>query len=104
MQKEIILKKSSTFSCEVALFNNIDLKLESGFLLNNFQINYKTYGKLNSSKSNAILICHALTADQFISDSHPITKKDGLCTHMVGPGKPIDSNKCCPFSTSPMNR
>ena len=33
MQKEIILKKSSTFSCEVALFNNIDLKLESGFLM-----------------------------------------------------------------------
>ena len=93
MQKEIILKKSSTFPCEVAFFNNIDLKLESGFLLNNFQINYKTYGKLNSSKSNAILICHALTADQFISDSHPITKKDGWWAHMVGPGKPIDTNK-----------
>ena len=48
---------------------------------------------------NAIIICHALTADQFVSEKHPITNKDGWWSRMVGPDKPIDTNKyfviCC---------
>ena len=39
------------------------------------------------------MICHALTADQFVADEHPITKKDGWWQHMIGPNKPIDTNK-----------
>ena len=93
MKKEISIEKSSFYPCEVAKFNNIDLKLDSDHTLKNFQIHFKTYGNLNEDKSNAILICHALTADQFIADSHPITKKSGWWANMVGPGKNIDTNK-----------
>ena len=93
MKKIIEIKKSTIFPCEVAYFKNIDLKLESGYLLNQLQINFKTYGNLNADKSNAILICHALTADQFVANTHPITKKDGWWSSMVGPNKPIDTNK-----------
>ena len=78
MNKEIKIQKSPIFPCEVVLFDNTNLKLESGYVLKDFQIKFKTYGKLNTDKSNAILICHALTADQFVADSHPITKKKWL--------------------------
>ena len=93
MKKIMEIKKSTIFPCEVAYFKNIDLKLESGYLLNQLQINFKTYGNLNADKSNAILICHALTADQFVANTHPITKKDGWWSSMVGPNKPIDTHK-----------
>ena len=52
-----------------------DLLLDSGKSINQFQIAYQTYGLLNSNKDNAILICHALTGDQFPAEESPITKK-----------------------------
>lgn len=58
-----------------------------------FSIAYETYGALNSDKSNAILICHALTADQYVASPHPITGKPGWWDNMVGPGKPIDTDR-----------
>jgi len=58
-----------------------------------FSIAYETYGTLNPAKSNAILICHALTADQYVASRHPITGKPGWWDNMVGPGKPIDTNR-----------
>jgi len=58
-----------------------------------FSIAYETYGALNSEKSNAILICHALTADQYVASPHPITGKPGWWDNMVGPGKPIDTDR-----------
>ncbi|WP_045835133.1 homoserine O-acetyltransferase [Hyphomicrobium sp. 99] len=58
-----------------------------------FSIAYETYGELNAAKSNAILICHALTADQYVASRHPITGKPGWWDNMVGPGKPIDTNR-----------
>jgi homoserine O-acetyltransferase len=58
-----------------------------------FSIAYETYGELNTAKSNAILICHALTADQYVASRHPITGKPGWWDNMVGPGKPIDTNR-----------
>ncbi len=69
------------------------LKLASGSEIKNFPLAYQTYGKLNADRSNAILICHALTGDQYVSSTHPITKKDGWWNFMVGPKKPIDTEK-----------
>ena len=62
------------------------LKLDSGKSISNFQIAYQTYGKLNEQKDNAILICHALTGDQFPAEESPITKKNGWWDLMVGTG------------------
>jgi homoserine O-acetyltransferase/O-succinyltransferase len=58
-----------------------------------FSIAYETYGALNAAKSNAILICHALTADQYVASTHPITGKPGWWEALVGPGKPIDTDR-----------
>src|SRR5690348_3002808 len=69
------------------------LKLDCGRDLAPFTVAYMTYGKLNAQKSNAILICHALTGDQFVASDHPITGKPGWWTTMVGPGKPIDTDR-----------
>jgi homoserine O-acetyltransferase len=69
------------------------LKLDSGIALSPFQIAYKTYGRLNAQRSNAVLICHALTGDQHVASVHPVTKKNGWWETMVGPGKPIDTER-----------
>lgn len=69
------------------------LVLDAGRTLSPWTIAYKTYGELNADKSNAILICHALTGDQFVASSHPVTGKPGWWEIMVGPGKPIDTNR-----------
>jgi len=58
-----------------------------------FSVAYQTYGTLNAAKSNAILICHALTADQYVATQHPITGKPGWWDIMIGPGKPIDTER-----------
>ena len=72
---------------------NAPLKLACGLNLAPFQIAYQTYGKLNADKSNAILICHALTGDQHVANDHPITGKPGWWIDMIGPGKLIDTNR-----------
>ncbi len=69
------------------------LKLDAGVDLRPFQIAYQTYGTLNAEKSNAILLCHALTGDQHVANVHPITGKPGWWEVMVGPGKPIDTDR-----------
>jgi homoserine O-acetyltransferase/O-succinyltransferase len=69
------------------------LQLDCGRELAPFTVAYTTYGALNAAKSNAILICHALTGDQFVASDHPITGKPGWWTTMVGPGKPIDTDR-----------
>lgn len=85
--------KSDKYPFNRAVFSNYNCVLESGYKLNNFQIAYQTYGNLNKQKSNAILVCHALTGDQFLTEKHPITNKDGWWNRMIGPDKPIDTNK-----------
>ncbi|MGB3472134.1 MAG: homoserine O-acetyltransferase [Erythrobacter sp.] len=69
-----------------------DLPLDSGQSLVDAQIAYETYGTLNAARSNAILICHALTGDQYVASEHPVTGKPGWWERMVGPGKPIDTD------------
>ena len=69
------------------------LALEAGVLLSPFQIAYKTYGTLNESRSNAILVCHALTGDQYVASINPVTGKPGWWSALVGPGRPIDTDR-----------
>ncbi len=69
------------------------LKLEAGIDLTPFQIAYQTYGELNDERSNAILICHALTGDQHVANVHPVTGKAGWWDVLVGPGRIIDTNR-----------
>jgi homoserine O-acetyltransferase len=69
------------------------LTLESGAVLPSYRIGYQTYGALNADKTNAILVCHALTGDQYVADTHPITGKSGWWTTLVGPGRVIDTDR-----------
>ncbi len=69
------------------------LPLDSGQELPVAEIAYETYGELAADKSNAVLICHALTGDQYVASPHPVTGKPGWWDRMVGPGKPIDTNR-----------
>lgn len=68
------------------------LMLDCGVDLSPFQIAYQTYGELNADRSNAILVCHALTGDQHVGNIHPVTGKPGWWETMVGPGRPLDTN------------
>ncbi len=69
------------------------LRLDGGVLLSPVEIAYETYGTLAPDGSNAILLCHALTGDQHVASAHPITGKPGWWTRMVGPGKPVDTDR-----------
>ena len=69
------------------------LPLDGGGELTRVELAFETYGELNADRSNAILLCHALTGDQYVASPHPITGKPGWWERMVGPGKPIDTNR-----------
>ena len=69
------------------------LRLDAGVDFAPLQIAYQTYGTLNAARSNAVLICHALTGDQHLVNDHPVTGKPGWWETMVGPGKPIDTER-----------
>ncbi|BDA86134.1 homoserine O-acetyltransferase [Aureimonas sp. SA4125] len=69
------------------------LKLDAGRELAPFQIAYTTHGTLNAARSNAILICHALTGDQYVASPNPVTGKAGWWSALVGPGKPVDTDR-----------
>jgi homoserine O-acetyltransferase/O-succinyltransferase len=69
------------------------LRMDAGVALAPWQIAYQTYGRLNEARSNAVLVCHALTGDQYAAHTHPVTGKPGWWETMVGPGKPIDTNR-----------
>jgi homoserine O-acetyltransferase len=69
------------------------LPLDGGGELARVEVAYETYGALDGDRSNAILLCHALTGDQYVASPHPITGKPGWWERMVGPGKPIDTTR-----------
>jgi homoserine O-acetyltransferase len=69
------------------------LMLDCGVALGPFTLAYQTYGTLNAARSNAILVCHALTGDQYTAGIHPVTGKPGWWSLMVGPGLPLDTER-----------
>ena len=69
------------------------LRLDSGASLAPLEIAYKTYGRLNADRSNAVLVCHALTGDQHMASINPITGKPGWWSLFVGPGLPLDTDR-----------
>ena len=69
------------------------LELDCGVSLGPFTLAYQTYGTLNKDRSNAVLLCHALTGDQFVVGPHPLTGRPGWWELMVGPGKTFDTDR-----------
>jgi homoserine O-acetyltransferase/O-succinyltransferase len=69
------------------------LRLDSGGQLRGLEIAYNTYGRLNAERSNAVLVCHALSMDQHAASRHPLTGKPGWWDQVVGPGRPIDTDR-----------
>ena len=69
------------------------MALECGARLERLTVAYRTYGTLNAARSNAVLVCHALTGDQYVAETHPITGKPGWWDQVVGPGRPVDTNR-----------
>ena len=69
------------------------LALECGVALAEITVAYRTYGTLNAARSNAVLVCHALTGDQYVAEMHPITGKPGWWDAIVGPGLPLDTDR-----------
>ncbi|MEY3509802.1 MAG: hypothetical protein RJA56_36 [Pseudomonadota bacterium] len=75
------------------------LPLRSGAVLPAYELVVETYGQLNADKSNAVLICHALNASHHVAGRHadaqgqPIPRSEGWWDNMIGPGKPVDTNR-----------
>ena len=78
---------------ERLVLEDAQLTLDNGSVLDTLTLAYRTYGTLNDDKSNAILICHALTGDHHPSGANPLTGRAGWWDNMVGPGKPIDTER-----------
>jgi homoserine O-acetyltransferase len=73
---------------------NEPLTLKCGAVLPQFDLVYETYGELNANKSNAVLVCHALSGTHHVAGKHhPDDKYPGWWDNLVGPNKPLDTNK-----------
>jgi homoserine O-acetyltransferase len=90
------------------------LPLQGGGSLRDYHLSYETYGRLNAERSNAVLICHALNASHHVAGRYADqAKSEGWWDNMIGPGKPVDTNRffvigvnnlgSCFGSTGPMH-
>ena len=90
------------------------LPLQGGGSLRDYHLSYETYGELNADRSNAVLICHALNASHHVAGRYAQQpKSEGWWDNMIGPGKPVDTNRffvigvnnlgSCFGSTGPMH-
>ncbi|MGI9169356.1 MAG: homoserine O-acetyltransferase MetX [Caulobacteraceae bacterium] len=66
------------------------LRLDCGAKIEGPTLAYRTYGALDAERSNAVLVCHALTGDQHVAGRHPVSGRPGWWSALVGPGRPID--------------
>ena len=72
--------------------HNAEFVASSGRSLPSFELVYETYGELNADKTNAVLICHALSGDHHAAGYHSESdKKPGWWDNYIGPGKAIDT-------------
>lgn len=70
------------------------LSLKSGAVLPQYHLTYETYGELNAAKTNAVLICHALSGNHHVAGRYSAEDKyPGWWDNLIGPGKPLDTNK-----------
>lgn len=92
-RRDVVEEAHPEQGCLVHFSGDKSLQMDSGAILTPFTIAYQTYGTLNKERSNAVLICHALTGDQHVANTHPLTGRPGWWTTMVGPGRPIDTNR-----------
>lgn len=75
------------------------LPLDCGRTLNHYELVYEMYGELNADRSNAILVCHALSGDHHAAGYHSESdRKPGWWETCIGPGKPLDTNRFCVIS------
>jgi homoserine O-acetyltransferase/O-succinyltransferase len=88
-----VAQSVSPDSFTLRLSSSSPLRMDSGTALAPLTVAYQTYGALNAAKSNAILLCHALTGDQHVANPHPVTGRPGWWETMVGPGLPFDTNR-----------
>ena len=90
------------------------LQLQGGGVLRDYQLSFETYGELNAQRNNAVLICHALNASHHVAGVYADQdKSEGWWDNMVGPGKPVDTDRffvigvnnlgSCFGSTGPMH-
>jgi len=90
------------------------LALQSGASIRDYQLAFETYGTLNAERSNAVLVCHALNASHHVAGVYEGQEKsEGWWDNMIGPGKPLDTNRffvigvnnlgSCFGSTGPMH-
>ncbi len=76
------------------------LKLDCGQVLEHVEVAYETWGTLNADKSNAVLVCHALTGDQFCASENPVTGRPAWWPRMIGPGLPVDTERYFVIATN----
>ena len=104
----MLIAKPQSMSFDAAL------PLQSGASIHHYALRYETYGTLNADKSNAVLICHALNASHHVAGVYAgQDKSEGWWDNMIGPGKPVDTNRffviginnlgSCFGSTGPMH-
>ncbi|MCW5617976.1 MAG: homoserine O-acetyltransferase [Nitrosomonas sp.] len=90
------MQDSNSVGIVIPQYVHIDkpLELKSGSTLNSYHLVYETYGRLNADRSNALLICHALSGNHHVAGLYADKPKStGWWDNIVGPGKPIDTNK-----------
>ena len=83
---------AAAFSHQCVTFEQ-GLALDCGAAIAPLTVAFRTYGTLDAVRGNAVLVCHALTGDQYVAETHPVTGKPGWWEAVVGPGKPVDTDR-----------